>query len=125
MILGIGTDLVDITRMSDNIAAHGDKMAEKILTSAEFSDYQATSAKAQFLASRFAAKEACAKALGTGFRDGLSLKHIEVSRDPLGRPLIAFYDRALDLKNTLNIIRTHLSLSHEHHMAMAVVILEA
>lgn len=124
MILGIGTDMVDIVRMDQNIAEHGDKLAHKILSDSELLDYMASGSKSQFLASRFAAKEAVAKALGTGFRDGLSLKHIEVKKDPLGRPHIGVSERAQILMDTLGVSQTHLSLSHERGFALAFVILE-
>jgi holo-[acyl-carrier protein] synthase len=123
MIIGIGTDMVDITRMTANIAEHGDRLAQKILGDAELADYEATSAKAQFLASRFAAKEAVAKALGTGFRDGLSLKHIEVQSDPLGRPHIRVSERAQELMNSLKVTSAHLTLTHERDLALAFVVL--
>lgn len=125
MIIGIGTDMVDITRMQANVAVHGDRMADKILGDLELPAYQLTSAKAQFLASRFAAKEAVAKALGTGFRDGLSLKHIQVSPDPLGRPHIQLTERALALAEQLGVTSSHLSLSHERDLALAFVVLSS
>lgn len=123
MIVGIGTDMVDIKRMNANITEHGDKMAEKILGDLELEAYQGTSAKAQFLASRFAAKEAVAKALGTGFRDGLSLKHIQVAPDAMGRPHIKLSARAHELAETLGVKATHLTLSHERDLAIAFVVL--
>lgn len=123
MIVGIGTDMVDMTRMNANINEHGDKMAEKILGERELEGYRATSAKAQFLASRFAAKEAVAKALGTGFRDGLSLKHIEVCPDALGRPHIELSARARELADALGVKAAHVTLSHERDLAIAFVVL--
>lgn len=123
MIIGIGTDMVDMTRMQANINEHGDKMADKILGDVELEGYRATSAKAQFLASRFAAKEAVAKALGTGFRDGLSLKHIQVRSDALGRPHIELSARALEVADSLGVKAVHVTLSHERDLAIAFVVL--
>ena len=87
-MFGIGTDLVHIPRMQTLLDKHGDKIALRILSDAEFTAFQQAKNQASFLAKRFAAKEATAKALGTGFRDGLSLRHIAVSNDENGKPVI-------------------------------------
>jgi holo-[acyl-carrier protein] synthase len=123
MIFGIGTDLVHIPRMQGLIAKHGDKIAHRILSDNEFALFQQAHKPAAFLAKRFAAKEATAKALGTGFRDGLSLRHIEVSNNHHGKPELTFYERGLELLDELNIGRSMLSLSDESEYATAYVIL--
>jgi len=123
MIFGIGTDLVHIPRMQDLLDKHGDKIAERILSQAELEGFQDSNNQAAFLAKRFAAKEATAKALGTGFRDGLSLRHIEVSNDDNGKPELHFLQRGLKLLSELNIGRTMISLSDEKEYAIAFVTL--
>lgn len=123
MIFGIGTDLVHIPRMQTLLDKYGDKIAERILSHNEFVLFQQAHKPAAFLAKRFAAKEATAKALGTGFRDGLSLCHIEVSNNKYGKPELAFYERGLGLLEELNIGRSMLSLSDESEYAIAYVIL--
>lgn len=123
MIAGIGTDLVHIPRMQALLDRHGDRIARRILSDSEFAEFAHASSQAAFLAKRFAAKEAAAKALGTGFRDGLSLQHIVVSRDPLGKPELSFTGQGLLLKEKLNISRALLSLSDERDYATAYVIL--
>lgn len=123
MIFGIGTDLVHIPRMQSLLDKHGDKIAQRILSENEFVFFQQAHKPAAFLAKRFAAKEATAKALGTGFRDGLSLRHIAVSNNEYGKPELTFYERGLRLLDELNIGRSLLSLSDESEYATAYVIL--
>ena len=124
MIFGIGTDLVSIPRMESLLLKYGDKIAMRILTNAEYSDFQQANNPAHFLAKRFAAKEATAKALGTGFRNGLSLTHIEVANNEQGKPELHFYHRGLELLAKLNIRRCFVSLSDEQDYAIAYVMLE-
>jgi holo-[acyl-carrier protein] synthase len=123
MIFGIGTDLVHIPRMEALLQKHGDKIAERILSESEFVTFQQTSNKASFLAKRFAAKEAAAKAMGTGFRDGLSLRHIAVTNDKNGKPELQFFERAISLTDKLKIGRSMISLSDENEYAIAFVTL--
>ncbi|MDC9724413.1 MAG: holo-ACP synthase [Gammaproteobacteria bacterium] len=123
MIFGIGTDLVHIPRIQTLLDKHGDKIALRILSEAEFSAFQETKNQTGFLAKRFAAKEATAKALGTGFRDGLSLRHIEVSNDKNGKPELQFLGQGLELLTELNIGRSMISLSDEKDYAVAFVTL--
>lgn len=123
MIVGIGTDLVHIPRMQALLDAHGHKFAERILSDNELEQFKQSKQKPAYLAKRFAAKEATAKALGTGFRDGLSLRHIAVENDELGKPELVFYHQATVLKEQLNIGKMLLSLSDEHEYAVAFVTL--
>lgn len=124
MIFGIGTDLVHIPRMQGLLDKHGDRIAERILSNKEFAEFKLQLKPAAFLAKRFAAKEAAAKALGTGFRDGLSLRHIEVSNNRLGKPELSFLAVGQTLLEELNIGRCLLSLSDDNDYASAYVILE-
>lgn len=123
MIFGIGTDLVHIPRMQAMIDKHADKFALRVLSDAEFSEFQQSVKPAAYLAKRFAAKEAAAKALGTGFINGLSLRHIEVTNNKLGKPELNFYLRGLSLLEEHNISRSLLSLSDEQDYAVAYVTL--
>jgi len=124
VIFGIGTDIVQVSRMEENLARHGDRFAERILTETEMQRFLGHARPAQFLAKRFAAKEAAAKAFGTGFRNGLSLRHIEITNDDNGRPLLQYSDMAENLIQQFQITRSHLSLSDEPHYAVAFVIFE-
>lgn len=127
MVYGVGTDIVAISRIEHSLDKYGDKFAEKILAKSELEQFQKKNsllAKSAFLAKRFAAKEATAKALGTGFRDGLCLTHIVVTNNSYGRPELEFYGRAAELKKELGISYSHLSLSDEKKYAIAFVTLE-
>lgn len=123
MIFGIGTDIVHVDRMRDSLEKHGDKFARRILTELEFSEFSDKQDKAAFLAKRFAAKEATAKAMGTGFSQGLSLRHIGVKHDEAGKPLLEFLDVAEEFLQDNNIKQMHLSLADERDYAVAFVTL--
>lgn len=123
MIFGIGTDIVAIARIEEGLERHGDRFAERILADSELEGFRSAARPASYLAKRFAAKEAMAKALGTGFRDGLSLRHIAVGHDVKGRPLIEVSGRAEELCRELGIGARHLSISDEHEYAVAFVTL--
>ena len=125
MIFGIGTDIVRIPRMADNLARYGERFAARILTRAEMATFVDSARQASFLAKRFAAKEATAKALGTGFRDGLNLHDIGVDNDALGKPLLVFSPQAQQILQKQGIGNTHLSLSDESEYAVAYVVFEA
>lgn len=123
MISGIGTDLVHIPRIAEMLSKYGDKAAQRILDITEFEQFQQNKQPAAFLAKRFAAKEATAKALGTGFRDGLSLQHIAVRNNSLGKPELVFHDYAEQLVSEKNIQTAMLSLSDDGDYATAYVVL--
>jgi holo-[acyl-carrier protein] synthase len=125
MIYGIGTDLVAVARMTELHARFGTRLAERILAGAELADYAGARDKDRLLAKRFAAKEALAKALGTGLRAPVSLTNIIVEHDDHGRPGFSF---APDLQAWLSarrIATTHLSISDEQGHAVAFVIAES
>jgi holo-[acyl-carrier protein] synthase len=124
VIFGIGTDIVRIQRMADNLDRYGERFAARILTEAELVVFRDTAHRPQFLAKRFAAKEAAAKALGTGFRNGLSLRDIGVNNDALGKPVLAFSERARQILQNQGIGAAHLSLSDEAEYAIAYVVFE-
>ena len=124
MIYGIGTDIVHIQRIAESLSRFGDRFAQRILSEAEMSGFLASKRQAHFLAKRFAAKEALAKALGTGFRDGLSLRDIGVDNDHLGKPLLVFTPRAEQKLRDFGVGTAHLSLSDEQDYAIAFVTLE-
>lgn len=123
MIFGIGTDIVRVARMQQSLDKHGERFARRILTEHEFIGYQQASKPANYLAKRFAAKEATAKAMGTGFRNGLSLKHINVGHDDQGKPLLEFNGRAAEFMDEEGISDTHISLADEQEYAVAFVTL--
>ncbi len=126
MIHGVGVDIVQIERMDANVERFGDRFAERILTATEMVEYrsQAEARRGRFLAKRFAAKEAAAKAFGTGFRDGLGLHDIGVGHDAMGRPLLEYSGRAEQFRVEAGIRAGHLSLSDETNYAVAFVTFE-
>lgn len=123
MIYGIGTDIVHVTRMKKNLEKYGDKFAKRILTDSEFSEFENKNDQAAFLAKRFAAKEATAKAMGTGFSQGLSLHHIGVRHDEIGKPILEFLGAAELFIQKQQIKQSHLSLADERDYAVAFVTL--
>ncbi len=124
MIIGIGTDIVGVARIRFSLERFGDRFAKRVLSEQEFSEFRGAANRDAFLAKRFAAKEAAAKAFGTGFADGLALRHIEVTHDPRGRPELRFTGRAAQIATELDVTRALLSISDEREHALAFVVLE-
>lgn len=124
MILGVGTDIVAIGRIRDALARFGPRLAGRILTAGELTLYHGDSCPAAFLAKRFAAKEAAAKAFGTGFRKGLQLHDIEVIRHQDRAPALRFHGTGAAWCRDRGVIRAHLSLADEQEYATAFVVLE-
>lgn len=125
MIQGIGTDIVAVARMSALHERHGERLAQRLLTVEERPDYDRATDKARLLAKRFAAKEALAKALGTGLRAPVSLANMGVTHDALGRPAFAFRPDLRAWLTARRIVRVHLSLADELHYAVGFVVVEA
>ena len=123
MLVGIGTDIVRIARFERMLERHGVRVAERILGGEELLEFAACARPARFLAKRFAVKEAVAKAFGTGFRDGLSLRHIGLKHDGLGRPELNFSGRAEELCALLQVGDSHVSVADEDDYAVAFVAL--
>lgn len=124
MIYGIGTDIVAVSRIEDSLSRFGEAFAQRVLTEREWLAFEQSQTKARFLAKRFAAKEAFAKALGTGIRAPATLQNIGVTHDDLGKPVL---DLSPDLQSALDnrgIRATHLSISDEKALAVAFVVLE-
>lgn len=122
MIIGVGVDIAELERIARSYARFGDKFSARILTPAEMAVVPANAIP--FLASRFAAKEAAVKALGTGFSGGITFQDIEVRSDALGKPLISFHNQARLRFQALGGQTAHITLSHSRENAVAMVILE-
>lgn len=122
MILGTGIDIADTRRIEKIHSRYGERFAGKILTPAELRAMPENAIP--YLAGRFAAREACAKALGTGFSQGVNWLDMEIINDPSGRPLLALSGVAAKVADKLGVRRVHLSISHERDYAVAMVILE-
>lgn len=124
MIKGIGVDIVNVHRMERAVDRWGSRFLERIFTSAEIERCGKRVRPAQCFASRFAAKEAFAKALGLGMRQGLRWRDIEVVQDHFGKPDLQLHHKAQKLLEAMEASRTWLSLSDEGDSAFAVVVLE-
>ena len=124
MIAGIGSDLVEIDRIRTALARHGERFARRILSPAEWPDWASAHDPARLLAKRFAAKEAAAKALGTGFAQGVAFHTLEILSDAAGRPALTLHGPALARAEALGATSWHVSISHSRDTAAAVVVLE-
>ena len=124
MIHGIGTDLLDARRIRDGLARFGEHYADRMLAPAEHAGYFASRDPARFLAKAFAAKEAFAKAAGTGLRPPVTLRNIAVLRDVHGKPHIECSPELAAWLVDRGITAHHVSLSDEGDMVLAYVILE-
>lgn len=123
MILGVGTDILQIARIEQSLQ-RTPKLAERILTSDELKLFAEDSRPALFLAKRFAAKEAVSKALGTGIGRGVSWHHIQIGKDEYGRPLVALAEGAEARATSLGITNLQLSYSDEREYIVAFAVAE-
>ena len=120
-ILRTGVDMIEIYRVRESIERHGDRFLERVYTEGELT---ACRERVESLAARFAAKEAVAKALGTGiWREGIGWKDIEVTRDiDTGAPILNLYGAALAQAEKLGLTTWSISLSHDRERAIAFVV---
>lgn len=124
MIVGSGIDLVEIGRIHDSVERFGKRFLDRIFTAAEQAYCLRKRKAAESLAARFAAKEAGAKALGTGISQGVNWLEIEVLRERSGRPTLRFHGRAAEMAAAMGVANVALSLTHSCDLAMASVVLE-
>lgn len=123
MIIGLGLDVTELPRIARMYEKYGDVFLKKLLTPNEQAHVPA--APVPFLAGRFAAKEAAVKALGSGFSGGIGLQHIEILPSASGKPLLHFHGPAAALALRLEVEQQHVTITHDRHVAAAVVILES
>ena len=125
MIIGIGTDIVNCKRIQHSYEKFGESFLAHILTQKEKEQMPTRKESSfQWIAARFAVKEAAVKALGTGFSGGISLLHIEVLRDVSKAPYLTFLGKGLEKAEELGVKNSHVSYSHEKEFAVAYVVLE-
>jgi holo-[acyl-carrier protein] synthase len=124
MIVGSGIDMVEIPRIQQSVERFGQRFLDRVFTAAEQAYCLRKRNAAESLAARFAAKEAAAKALGTGISRGVNWLEIEVVREPGGRPTVRFHGRAAEFASRLGVAHTALSLTHTASLSMASVVLE-
>jgi holo-[acyl-carrier protein] synthase len=124
MILGLGLDIIETARLERALSRHGSRFEERVYTPAEVGVCSSRADRIQALAARFAAKEACLKALGTGWSGGLTFRQIEVRSGAGGRPEIQLADDAAARARAMGVRAIHLSITHQPGTAAAVVVLE-
>lgn len=122
--LGLGIDLVEVVRIRDLLIRHGERFKEKTFTSGEIAYCDSCADPAMHYAARFAAKEAAAKAIGTGlWAQGVDWKDIEVAREPSGKPALLLHRSAQAHAERLGSSGSLISITHTRDLAMAQVIL--
>jgi holo-[acyl-carrier protein] synthase len=124
MIIGSGIDMVEIRRIQHSVDRYGRRFLDRVFTQSEQAYCLRKRNSAESLAARFAAKEAGAKALGTGISYGVNWLEIEVVREPSGRPTLQFHGRAGQIAARMGMIHAALSITHTAEFAMASVVLE-
>lgn len=124
MIYGIGTDIVEMSRMESTWERFGEHFARRILMDEEMELFRRTRQPARFLAMRFAGKEATVKAMGTGFAHGVWLRDVGITNSPWGRPLVIWSERGQRVCDELGIGRGHVSLTDDAGLVMAFAVVE-
>ncbi len=124
MIVGSGIDVVEIERIQHSVERYGQRFLDRVYTASEQAYCLRKRKAAESLAARFAAKEAGAKALGTGISRGVNWLEIEVAREPGSRPTLRFHGRAAEMAARLGAAHAALSITHTATLAMASVLLE-
>jgi holo-[acyl-carrier protein] synthase len=123
VIVGLGTDVAELDRIRSSCERFGERFLNKVLTPRE-REIMPAAHPVPFLAAQFAGKEAAAKALGTGLRQGVTLPSLEILRLDTGQPTLVLLGAALERARVLNVRAAHVSLTHGRDIAQAVVVLE-
>ncbi len=124
MIVGVGTDIIETARIRRVVDRHGERFLSHVLTGTELEIAPERGGKYAFFAGRWAAKEALAKALGTGIGARCGWTDVEILNNSEGKPQIRLTGRARKTAEKKDVSRIHVSISHERALASAVVILE-
>ena len=129
MIIGLGNDMVDIRRIEQTLERYGNRFVARIFTDIEQKKSDRRAQRAASYAKRFAAKEACSKALGTGFRRGVFWKDMGVVNEPSGRPTMQLTGGAKEQLERItpagHLARIQLTITDDYPYAQAIVIIEA
>jgi holo-[acyl-carrier protein] synthase len=125
VILGTGVDLAEVDRIRGSIERYGERFVRRIYTAGEIAYVERKANRYERYAARFAAKEAGMKAIGTGWRNGITWHDFEVANMPGGKPTLRLHGRAGEIAKSLGVGAVHLSLTHTAQLGMAFVILEA
>ena len=125
MIVGIGVDIAETARVARLADEFGERFARRILTEDELLEFERRRDSGSYLATRFAAKEAVAKALGTGIGKDFGFHSVQIENDETGKPRLKFLGDAIGLISNRNINNALISLSDEKHYVVAMVVLES
>jgi holo-[acyl-carrier protein] synthase len=125
MIVGTGIDIVETIRIQEALERLGERFCRRLFSPGEITYCEKSKNKAERYAARFAAKEAAFKALGTGWRQGVRWRDVEVVHQPSGKPELVLTGRAAEWAHQLGVTRTAVSISHADHYAVAQVIFES
>jgi holo-[acyl-carrier protein] synthase len=125
MIVGIGVDIIEIARVDKLNQEFGERFARRVLTDDELLEFERRKRSSGYLATRFAAKEAVAKACGTGIGAELGFHSMQIENDARGKPILRFLEAADALVTRLQIRNSQVSLSDEKHYVVAMVVLES
>jgi holo-[acyl-carrier protein] synthase len=125
MILGTGVDIAETSRIEQGLQRHGERFTRRLFTPAEIAYCERFKKSAERYASRFAAKEAAFKALGTGWREGVRWLDVEVTHLKSGKPELVLHGKAEELARRLGVTSTAVSISHSDRYVIAQVIFES
>jgi holo-[acyl-carrier protein] synthase len=125
MIVGIGIDICEVSRVEQAIARFGERFLRRVYTPAEIKYCQSKKNAIERFAGRFAAKEAATKAIGTGLHFGVTWQDVEAVRLPGGRPTVLYHRAAAEHFARLGAKNAHLSITHSGDLAIAQVIIES
>ena len=124
MIFGVGTDVVELSRVQATYDRFGQHFVDRLLMDEERELYQSNKWPVRFLAMRFAAKEATVKAMGTGFRHGMWIRDVGIINNDKGRPLVIYSERGQGVCQSLGIGASHVSLTDDAGLIVAFAVVE-
>lgn len=122
-IVGIGTDIVEISRIEKQLEK-SQRLAERVLTVSELLTFNQHKFPARFLAKRFAAKEAAVKAIGIGIGNGIGFQQVQVDNLNSGQPVLSYSGKFAEICQQLGVTSSYISISDEQHYAVATVVFE-
>jgi holo-[acyl-carrier protein] synthase len=125
MIFGVGTDIVELSRMQASYERFGERLVKRILMPEEVELFRMSKQPVRFLAMRFAGKEATVKAMGTGFAHGVWLRDVGITNNHWGRPLVIWSERGQRVCDRLGIGSGHVSLTDDAGLVVAFAVVEA
>ncbi len=125
MIFGVGTDVVELSRIQAVYDRFGERFVRRLLMEEELELYRHSKFPVRFLAMRFAGKEATVKAMGTGFRHGVWLRDVGILNNDWGRPLVIWSERGRGVCERLGIGAGHVSLTDDAGLVVAFAVVEA